>query len=67
MVCDGLCKSVVIGRQSGKEVKLVMQREPSTGTIWFSSGTLRPNDALIDADIRGLAEQMSITVHSDYR
>jgi 8-oxo-dGTP pyrophosphatase MutT (NUDIX family) len=69
MAYVGLGRYVVVvihvGGTKLSNVKLVLQREPRTGKTWFPVGSIKANEELVDAAVRELHEETSLTVTPD--
>jgi ADP-ribose pyrophosphatase YjhB (NUDIX family) len=47
------------------DIRLVLQREPSYGKIWFPSGTIASNEAHVDVAVRELHEETCLILTLD--
>jgi 8-oxo-dGTP pyrophosphatase MutT (NUDIX family) len=54
-----------VGGTKLSDVKLVLQREPSTGKTWFPAGLVLPNEERVDAAVRELHEETGLTLTPD--
>jgi 8-oxo-dGTP pyrophosphatase MutT (NUDIX family) len=54
-----------VGGTKLSDVKLVLQREPRTGTTWFPAGSVLPNEEPVDAAVRELHEETGLTLTPD--
>jgi 8-oxo-dGTP pyrophosphatase MutT (NUDIX family) len=54
-----------VGGSKASNIKLVLPREPRTGTTWFLDGSILPNEAPVDAAVRELFEKTGLTVTID--
>jgi hypothetical protein len=53
------------GGLKAHDIKLVLRREPRTCKTWFHAGSILPNEAHIDADVRELFEEIDLTLTID--
>jgi 8-oxo-dGTP pyrophosphatase MutT (NUDIX family) len=51
-----------VGGSKASDVKLVLQRESRSGKIWFTAGSIVPNEEPFDAAVRELFEGTSLTL-----
>jgi 8-oxo-dGTP pyrophosphatase MutT (NUDIX family) len=51
-----------VGGTKLSNVKLVLQREPRTGTTWFPAGSVVANQEHVDAAVRELREETGLTL-----
>jgi 8-oxo-dGTP pyrophosphatase MutT (NUDIX family) len=49
-----------VGGTKLSDVKLVLQREPRTGKIWFPAGCVLPYEEHVDAAVRELHEEAGL-------
>jgi 8-oxo-dGTP pyrophosphatase MutT (NUDIX family) len=54
-----------VGGTKLSDVKLVLQREPRTGTTWFPASSVLPNEEPIDAAVREIHEETGLTLTPD--
>jgi ADP-ribose pyrophosphatase YjhB (NUDIX family) len=54
-----------VGGTKLSNVKLVLQREPRTGKIWYPVGSVTTNEELVDAAVRELHEETGLTLTLD--
>jgi ADP-ribose pyrophosphatase YjhB (NUDIX family) len=54
----------VVGSKA-PDIKLVEQREPRNGKIWFHAHSLMPNKAPVDAAVRELFDKTCLTITID--
>jgi 8-oxo-dGTP pyrophosphatase MutT (NUDIX family) len=53
------------GGSKASGIKLVLQREPRTDKTWFHVGSILPNEAPVDDDVRELFEETGLTLAVD--
>jgi 8-oxo-dGTP pyrophosphatase MutT (NUDIX family) len=51
-----------VGGTKLSNVKLVLQREPRTGTTWFPARSIAANEVLVDAAVRELHEETGLAL-----
>jgi 8-oxo-dGTP pyrophosphatase MutT (NUDIX family) len=54
-----------VGGTKLSNVKLVLQREPRTGTTWFPDGSVAANEEHVDAAVRELREETGLVLTPD--
>jgi 8-oxo-dGTP pyrophosphatase MutT (NUDIX family) len=54
-----------VGGSKLADFKLVLQREPRSGKIWFPVGSISPDEELVDADARELHEETGLILTLD--
>jgi 8-oxo-dGTP pyrophosphatase MutT (NUDIX family) len=54
-----------VGGSEASGIKLVLQREPRIGRTWFLAGSILLDEDLVDAAVRELLEETSLTLTHD--
>jgi 8-oxo-dGTP pyrophosphatase MutT (NUDIX family) len=54
-----------VGGYKASDIKLVLHRKPRTCKTWSHVGSILPNEELVDADVRELIEETSLTLTPD--
>jgi ADP-ribose pyrophosphatase YjhB (NUDIX family) len=54
-----------VGGSKASDIKLVLKREPRNVKTWFLAGSFLPNEELVDAAVRELFEETSLTLIVD--
>jgi 8-oxo-dGTP pyrophosphatase MutT (NUDIX family) len=56
---------LTVGGSKASNIKLVLQRKPRNGKIWFLAGSMLSNEEHVDATVRELLEETGLTLTRD--